>query len=299
MNKARFTIHFNKIVLMFIISIMSFNTLAEMTPEPSETILSYLDFSKNERTIQIYEFNQNSESEYQFHVLHGYTESCHYMWPFINQITAKGHSLNCLELPGHGKSSGKRYDIDNFDTYTLHIKAYIQTLDDNKKHIFIAHSTGAVGITKYLKEKNSNPFEHIYLISPLTRPAFWKAVRYSIPSLALLFDNIRRFEQIRSEDYNNTRDSDPDYHPYLPINWTQNCIEFVESQSKISNNTIDNVTSIFGSSDGIIDYKHGIKMYNIWFPKASVQIIEGGPHHLQFGDPKITGKLFEILLKDY
>ncbi len=284
---------------MLIISIMSLNTFGKTTHNASEEILSYLDYSNDERTIQIYKYNQNSDSQYQYHVLHGYTESCHYMWPFVNEITAKGHSLNCLELPGHGKSSGKRYDIDHFDTYTHHIKAYIKNLNENKKHIFIAHSTGAVGITNYLKEYNDNPFEHIYLISPLTRPAFWKAVRNSIPMLSILFDNIRRFEQIRSEDYNNTRDTDPDYHAYLPINWTENCINFVEAQNSNANYDINNVTSIFGSSDAIIDYKHGMKMYDSWFPNSKVQLIEGGPHHLQFGDPKITGKLFEILLKDY
>ena len=259
------------------------------------TSLQYNDNSHEIQSFKVFSLPSKIKSKKVIHILHGYTESCHYMNPFIDFFLEKDFEVMCLELPNHGSSSGKRYDIDNFETYLLHIEAYTKTLDKNREHYFIAHSTGAVGITKYLKKYKASPFKKIFLISPLTRPIFYSMIKFSIPMLSKMINKVKRIEQIRGPEYTQARETDEHYYGYLPLNWTLNCINFVEKQTENPTKDINNVVSIFGTGDRIIDASDGFTKYSKWFPNSNVHMIEGGQHHLHFAPSEVKHEFFDII----
>jgi alpha-beta hydrolase superfamily lysophospholipase len=286
-----------KYFIIAIIFLVTFMSTSFSKYEWSSTNISFKDNNNEDQKFSTYALSTNSKTKNKkvIHILHGYTESCHYMNPFIDYFLGIDFDIRCLELPNHGSSSGEKYDIDNFETYLLHIESYIETLSKDHEHFFIGHSTGAVGITKYLKKYKSSPFKKIFLISPLTRPNFYTMIKHSTPILSKFFNKIKRVEQIRGAEYKAARVTDKHYFGYLPLSWTLECIDFVENQSKNSIESIQNVVSIFGTGDGIIDHKDGFSKYSKWFPSSNVHKINQGQHHIHFDSKDIRNELFKII----
>jgi alpha-beta hydrolase superfamily lysophospholipase len=109
---------------------------------------------------------KKAESRKLLTLVHGYTENCGYMKKLIEFFINQGFEVQCPELPGHGQSNGPKYDIDSFKTYERMANRFVENLSPQKDHYFLAHSTGSVGITQYLKNKKQIHLKRLFFWHP-------------------------------------------------------------------------------------------------------------------------------------
>ncbi len=228
-------------------------------------------------------------------LIHGYLENCRYMEPVIQHFVEKKFVVNCYELPGHGQSTGTSYNIDNFKTYELFHNLVLSQINPDVENIFFAHSTGAVGITASLLEHKAQPFSKIILAAPLTRVYLWKWVSTGGIFLSKFLNRMVRIKPNRGPLYHHIRNMDPFYKNSIPLNWTQEIIEYdmiMEKNQEISHTPL---LVLYGAIDKVIDWHHSKNCYAKHFPNAQIEIIKKGTHHMYFNQGPVGIKFFNLV----
>jgi alpha-beta hydrolase superfamily lysophospholipase len=241
---------------------------------------------------------KRNESKKLLTLIHGYTENCGYMKNIIELFLSQGFEVQCPELPGHGQSDGKKYDIDSFKTYELMAHQIIKELSPEKEHYFLAHSTGSVGFTQFLKNKNKNPFTKIILLAPLTKCKFWIMANAGFSLFSPFINDIKRFSYNRGKGYAWAKGHDPYLSNYEPLHWFK---ELIEYNNHLNDKVIldsNNILIVYGNQDEVIDWKDSKELHTNWFPKARIKTIENGSHHTYFNNKEIQKKLYQEI-KDF
>lgn len=241
---------------------------------------------------------KKTESRKLLTLVHGYTENCGYMKNVIEFFINQGFEVQCPELPGHGQSSGPKYDIDSFKTYERMANRFVEHLSPQKDHYFLAHSTGSVGITQYLKNKKTNPFKKIILLAPLTKCKFWLMANVGFSLLSPFINEIKRFKHDRGKDYAWAKSNDPFLSNYEPLNWFKELKEYNNYLTEQVILDLENILIVYGDQDEVIDWKDSMKLHSNWFPKARIKIIENGSHHTYFNTKEIQESLYKKI-KDF
>ena len=125
------------------------------------------------------------------------------------RLVRAGYSVHALDLPGHGRSPGKRGHIRYFDEYVASVRAFVQKVSGQhagQKPILLGHSLGGL-ISTFYAIKYQETIRCLILSSPLWdfnfRVPLWKRILADCllpvwPSLTM--DRPRVGEDVLSHD---------------------------------------------------------------------------------------------------
>ncbi len=144
------------------------------------------------------------------------------------RLVRAGYTVHALDLPGHGRSPGKRGHIRCFDEYLASVGAFVQKVSDQysgQKPILLGHSLGGL-ISTFYAVKHQETIRCLILSSPLWgfnfRVPLWKRIlaNYLLPVWpSLTMDRPQVGEAVLSHDLQITvlYRSDPLVHPKASV----------------------------------------------------------------------------------
>jgi len=229
---------------------------------------------------------------------HGYLDNCAYFKPMVRWFLDQDYDVLCLELPGHGKSSGQRADISSMLVYEDVLLFTLPKIFElnYEEFVFFGHSTGNVGITEYLLNKQPHQFEHIVLAAPLIRSYMWDISVFTYRAFGGLFKRIpRRTLHDDKPEYTALTALDPHLIKSAPTTWFDALIDWnrnLENDDRVSSETI---TVFFAEQDTVIDTEYDRAFYAQHFPNADIIIIPGADHMLHYEEPPIRNAFFTQL----
>ncbi|MCP4579701.1 MAG: alpha/beta hydrolase [Deltaproteobacteria bacterium] len=86
-------------------------------------------------------------------VVHGLAEHCGRYMNLVNRFVPLGYGIYTFDLPGHGKSYGKRVFINRFEDYTQTLAVFrnkVQALHNEVPLFLVGHSMGSLVSTVFL-----------------------------------------------------------------------------------------------------------------------------------------------------
>jgi lysophospholipase len=183
--------------------------------------------------------------------IHGYSEHSRCYEHFARFLNAGGYNVFFLDLPGHGESSGRRYDIARFDLYLLSFSAFLANLDKkfgvNEFSLF-GHSLGGLIAICFTEQHPEINFKSLTLSSPLlglSQNTFHALGRFLQSDRALtilekilgVLPNLSLPNQhdlggsilTRDPEMQRKRKEDPLIRPAVTLRWTR---EFLKARRK-------------------------------------------------------------------
>lgn len=213
-------------------------------------------------------------------LLHGYLEHTALRVPLVLEFVRKGWIVVGIDLPGHGLSTGKRADIDDFSDYLAAFEAAMSAHFWLKPWRVVGHSTGGAVILMAMQE-SARKFDLVVLEAPLIRTFMWA------PSLWLkkLFEDSvttvsRRTGTSRDgEPFQKIMESDPFYVSEVPLHW----VDAVEAYYEATLNWVPvrgRVLILQGKDDTVVDAKYNLEFLGGLLLDAEIIEITEGRHHL-------------------
>ena len=231
------------------------------------------------------------------YVVHGYNDNCGYTKPIHKFFLKNGYDVLCIEMPGHGLSSGKRADIKRFSIYGEVYEELFKRIPKNYDYYqYYSHSTGSVGMIQLLLQEKSIPFDNVIFGAPLIRSYRWDMSRKLMGLLdpVINYFPVRRPSIVR-DYYRELMIYDPSLNQWLPKNWfyqLQNWNnELIESAEKSS----FPIKVIFAENDGVIDTEYNHRFLKSRFENASFHILNDSGHVFHNEIDKVRDNFFKEL----
>ena len=253
----------------------------------------------HQKTYNIHIEHEKAEGNQKLAIIaHGYMNHCRYLDVLKENLKSLNYDVLCYDLPGHGKSSGKKFDIDHFKTYALVTRSVIAKAQESgyQKIDFIAHSTGTVGVTELLLEQENLGLSRIVYIAPLIRSYLYKLSYWSwrlggrlLPRLP-----VRPLGEVHPE-YLEILNSDPFYPRSVPNHFAGELFswnDYLESLNRVSERKIH---ILFGTRDTVINTQFNRYFFETYFPAAEIQTLEGSNHLFFHHNQNIREKFFTRL----
>ncbi|MGI9292845.1 MAG: alpha/beta hydrolase [Pseudomonadales bacterium] len=234
------------------------------------------------------------------YVVHGYYDHVGLFGNVIEYWLRQGFSVIAFDLPGHGLSTGPKATISSFTQYSAVLEKCLAISSEHNAtpyHI-VGQSTGATIVMQHLLQQQYNkvnsPFQHIVLLAPLVRPAFWPLSRVLYHSLRPFIDSLPRRFAANSNDAKYlefVRGGDPLQPLLLPVQWVSAMRDWMGAFEDFASTDLEPLI-VQGQKDRTVDWKFNIKAITEKFPSSEVFYIEEGRHHLVNESEEIRRLLF-------
>lgn len=231
-------------------------------------------------------------------MVHGYADNCGYLKPLQLWFLGRDYDVLCVELPGHGNSSGKRADIASMYVYLDIYRAIFPQLFalHYESFIFYGHSTGNVGMIEYLLDRHRHRFDHIIMATPLIRSYLWGVSRGSHRLLGAFVKQLPRRNLARKHpEYQALAPFDPAPIDAVPLNWFARLIAWNEALASDTRVADDPVTAIFAAKDTVIDSQYNRRFLQQRFYNLRSDTVAGSDHVLHYADSSARQAFYLIL----
>lgn len=229
---------------------------------------------------------------------HGYTDNCGYLKPLQRWFLLNHYDVLCIELPGHGESSGRQADVTRIETYyeiyqTLLPQVFALNYDS---YVFYGHSTGNIGMIEYLLDQKSHQFDKIIMATPLIRSYLWKLSRLGQRLFGRVVRRLpKRPVSTANPEYKKLVKLDPHPMRSVPMSWFEQLIKWNDKLLTDDRISSEKIYAIFASKDTVIDYQFNKKFIEDRFPNTEMSIIEGSDHTLHYQEKRHTDIFYGIL----
>lgn len=199
-------------------------------------------------------------------VIHGYAGNTLGFKYIINKLLKEGYRVTALSLPGHELASGNRGDIDNFNSYGLVIKDFIDLLKikDIEPNFAITHSTGCTSLIIY-NQFYEWSFKKVVFIAPLIRSSVWYPSKFIRMISKLFIDSFR------------TQWTGPLAVENIPMHWFDKLISWNKEFKDYY--IVDNSMLLLqGEDDTVVDWKYNISAIKEKYPNTTVVKFKDGTH---------------------
>jgi alpha-beta hydrolase superfamily lysophospholipase len=222
----------------------------------------------------------SQESNIGIIIIHGLAEHKGRYIEFINKLHSLKYSVFALDLIGHGESSGKKGDLNNFAEYVAELEKFVLHIRKNyplMKIGLFGHSLGGLVACWYVSEyKNGVTF--LILSNPLLEREKILNVFYILPYKILGFMKFKKRHSESKEMLEYSR-KDPLACKYMTlrllgeifiigINYNRKRLPYIETPLLLLGGSEDNLTKShnleniikhFGSKDKTLKIYDGIK----------------------------------------
>ena len=218
-------------------------------------------------------------------MVHGYVDNCGQIKPLERWFLQEGFDVLCLELPGHGNSSGKRADIAEIGVYAeiyrdIFPKVFQLKYDSVS---FYGHSTGNIGMIEYLLDGREHRFDKIIMATPLIRSYLWGLSRFGYNlSYWFLKSYPRRPFFIQDPEYKKLKKLDPKPIRTVPAHWFYELMVWNEGLLRDERLSDEAVHVIFADADTVIDFEFNKKFIEERFSKSTISVISDSDHLLHY-----------------
>lgn len=239
--------------------------------------------------------NKNSKLAF---VVHGYGDNCAYLKPVTRFFLQEKYDVLCIELPGHGESTGKRADISQIEAYADVYKNIFPKLNGLKydSMIFFAHSTGNTGMLEYLMDGDSHPFKKVIMAAPLVRSYLWNLSRFGQRIFGGFLSKLpRRPSSIDEKEFKELKKMDPAPIKSVPTHWFQELVNWNKKLEKDERRSSEQIEVIFATKDTVIDYDFNRDFIQKRFENAHIQTVKGSDHLIFWEEEAYQKQFFQYL----
>lgn len=230
-------------------------------------------------------------------LVHGYFDHTGGLKNLINHFLSKGWCVLSYDLAGHGLSSGKRAEINDFTDYVNTLKKVLSYSKDNKCYpsVVLAHSTGTAICTHFLLQSQQK-FEKVIYLAPLVRASKWWSILAASKFVPFFTKRLKRKFKVNSGDdqYLSFVKNDPLQCRYISIHWVLALIKWNKKVEALSTST-QKLYIIQGTDDHTVDWKYNISFLQKKFTDCQIAIIENGRHQLMNDHPSIKLHLLKMI----
>lgn len=235
-------------------------------------------------------------------ILHGYFDHSGLYKHLIEFCLQRDYGVLIYDFPGHGLSTGKTGEIDDFQEYVRVLGHFI---DMHKQHVgvpchVVGISTGCAIIMEYLVTHKVNastsPFASMLLLAPLVRPVEWLKLRFMYVLLRPFVSSVARTFVSSSHDadfVHFVKHADPLQNRRVAVNWVGALIQWVKrfrhAQLELS------PVIIQGGEDETIDWRFNLKIIKGAFNNPVVYFIPEARHQLANESIEIRRQVFGFL----
>ena len=215
---------------------------------------------------------------------HGYMNHVAQCKNLIKHYTDCGLAVAAFDMPGHGLSSGKRGDIENFDQYSAALAVFTDMVVNhlNGPYYLVGFSMGSSAVIDYLLTRHNIPFERCVLSAPLVRSTGWNVSRICTNLYKPFIDTVPRMchPNTSNKVYNDFNAK----HDYLhvkkiPLSWVQALHRWNDVVKNYGVATMP-VLIVQGTKDSVVEYKYNIGFLKKKFVDNKVVYVEGARHEL-------------------
>jgi alpha-beta hydrolase superfamily lysophospholipase len=231
---------------------------------------------------------------------HGYVDNCAYVKPLARWFLEQGLDVLCLEMPGHGNSSGKRADIEKMEVYADIYRVIFPKVFQlpYQAFSFFGHSTGNVGLIEYLLDGGDHRFDKIIMATPLIRSYLWGLSRFGHRLTHRFLKNYpRRNFSIKDPLHRELLRLDPHPIKSVPAHWFYQLMAWNQDLMKDQRISDEVVHVILAANDTVIDNKFNKKFMEKRFPRSSISVIQDSEHLLHFEREAVRARFYDLLSK--
>ncbi|MCA1754630.1 MAG: alpha/beta hydrolase [Spirochaeta sp.] len=226
---------------------------------------------KHPNTIALHEFHPLTPTQNGTVVIvHGYLSHAGHLSYLIRKLSEHGYTILAMDLPGHGLSSGRPGDIDDFSEYVRCLQA-VHSYGVGKSlptpYYGIGFSTGGAAFLNLIEEGYGRDYARVVLAAPLVRFPGYRL----LPLLTATFQHV--------VPHIPTNDSDPLAAPAMPLNWVAAANRYAVRIEKAIPNSAE-VLVLQGDDDDIIAWRRNLLVLENFLPNMELHIFPNGRHEL-------------------
>ena len=233
-------------------------------------------------------------------VVHGYMDHIGLYGHLIRHLLARQLTVVCLDLKGHGLSSGAACSITDFGDYVAQVQSVIALCQEHFEGSLhgVGQSMGGAVLMKHCLIQSGNedyPFASLNLLAPLLHPWGWKKSRRLYYFSRWFVKSIKRVFRPSSWDTEFLaflRDQDPLQPTRVPLDWVGAMDQWISEFDK-SEKADYPVHIIQGDNDKTLDWKYNISQFRLKFDALQVSIIKRANHHLVNEEEPLRESIFK------
>lgn len=132
-------------------------------------------------------------------LVHGYYNHTGTWSPHIGRFLSEGWAVASLDLPGHGLSDGRRFDVDSMGEYSLALTALEDSLRSRAPEPWslVGHSLGGLVVLDRAR-RPGYPYANTVLLAPMVRYAGWNWIGAVLPAVSAFRDYVDRGRNLAS-----------------------------------------------------------------------------------------------------
>ena len=232
-------------------------------------------------------------------IVHGYMDHTGLYGHLIRHLLGRQLTVVCLDLKGHGLSSGAACSITDFGDYVAQVQSVITLCQAHFAGPLhgIGQSMGGSVLMKHCLNQsahNAYPFTSLTLLAPLLQPADWKKNRRLYHLSRWFVKSIKRVFRPSSRDIEFLaflREQDPLQPTRVPLDWVGAMDQWISEFAQV--NKVDYPVHIIqGDNDKTLDWKYNLSQFRLTFNALQVTIIKRANHHLVNEEEALRESIF-------
>ena len=229
----------------------------------------------------------------------GYMDHTGLYGHLIRHLLGRQLTVVCLDLKGHGLSSGAACSITDFGDYVAQVQSVITLCQAHFAGPLhgIGQSMGGSVLMKHCLNQsahNAYPFTSLTLLAPLLQPADWKKNRRLYYLSRWFVKSIKRVVRPSSRDIEFLaflREQDPLQPTRVPLDWVGAMDQWISEFAQV--NKVDYPVHIIqGDNDKTLDWKYNLSQFRLTFNALQVTIIKRANHHLVNEEEALRESIF-------
>ncbi len=218
-------------------------------------------------------------------VLHGYLDHQGLYGSLISYLLGQRLEVICIDLPGHGLSSGPRAAIGDFNEYQLILEGLIDRLSLADPEIplhLLGQSTGCAIINQFLLQQQPDFIASIVELAPLVRASHWRQIRLLEKVVSSFIKEVPRvlIENSHDDVFLNLVKNDPLQSPVVSAEWLRALIRWLPQFLALPASSKYRPLIVQGQEDDTVDWRYNLDVLQRKFPQQQCLMLSEGRHQL-------------------
>ncbi|GAA5526086.1 hypothetical protein Maes01_02680 [Microbulbifer aestuariivivens] len=217
-------------------------------------------------------------------ICHGYFDHTGIYGAAIRFGLERNLNVVIFDFPGHGLSSGEPVAIDTFLQYRQVLDSLLNIARERLPGPWHAmgQSTGGAALLAYLQYSFWQPFDKVFLLAPLIRPARWHLRKWMFYFGQFFMVEPNRGFNINTHDAEFARRQahrDPLQSPVMSMRWLAAMVDWLHAFPKTARNP-KRILVVQGSDDETVSWRYNMRAIRARFPNSKRVIVRGARHQM-------------------